>query len=114
MPEISDPNSRAPEGVYHQRLEVLRVELAHHQKRYAYLGYANLSVLALGIAAAIWIVVSRPISIYWIFLPAALFIFIAVVHERVSRAIDRNARSTLFYQRGLARLNNQWAGTGET
>ena len=113
MSAISQPNSRTPESVYHQRLEVLRFELAQHQKRYSYLGYANLSVLALGITAAIWIVVSRPISLYWIFLPAALFIFIAVWHERVSRAIDRNARAALFYQRGLARINNQWAGTGE-
>ncbi|MGA9884531.1 MAG: hypothetical protein WBQ34_12505 [Candidatus Acidiferrales bacterium] len=113
MHATPDPNSRNPEDEYQRRLDALHVELARHQKRHSLLGYTNLSVMLLGIGFAIWIVFSHSISVFWVFLPLAVFIFIAVLHERVSRAIDRNARATLYYQRGLDRINNRWAGTGE-
>lgn len=113
MDATPEPKSRAPEDEYQRRLDALRLQLTRHQKRHSLLGYTNASVMLLGIGFAIWIVFSRSISAFWVLLPLAVFIFIAVLHERVSRAIDRNTRATLFYQRGLARIHNQWAGTGE-
>ncbi len=114
MPETSDPNSRAPETEYHHRLEVLRGELSRLQQQDKLVGYTKLSVLIAGLAAVVGIVTSSRISLYWIFLPVAAFVFLAVLHERVIRAIERNARATLFYKRGLARIHDEWAGTGVT
>jgi MutS domain V len=114
MPETSEANSRAPQAEYHRRLEILRGDLVQLQRRDKLLGYAKLSVLIAGIAAAVWIVGSGRISPYWILVAVAVFIFFAVLHERVVRAIERNARATLFYKRGLARINDEWAGAGQT
>jgi len=114
MPETSEANSRAPEAEYHRRLEILRGELVQLQRRDKIIGYTKLSVLIAGIAAAVWIVTHGRISAYWILFPVAVFIFFVVLHERVVRAIERNARATLFYKRGLARINDEWAGAGET
>jgi MutS domain V len=114
MPDISEPNSRAPEEEYRRRLDLLRAELARRRRRDAFLGYAKLAMLALGLGLLLWVTFSRRISPYWLFLPVILFILLAVLHERVARAIERNSRARLFYERGLARIEDRWAGTGET
>jgi hypothetical protein len=114
MQETSEASSRAPEDEYHRRLEILRGELTQLQRRDKILGYTKLSVLIAGIIAAVWIVTHGRISPYWILLPVAVFIFLVVLHERVVRAIERNARAKLFYKRGLARINDEWAGAGNT
>ncbi len=103
-----------PEDEYHRRLERLRAERTILQKRDRLLGYAKLIVLIIGIIAAIWIAISGSIYLYWIFLPVAVFLFLVVMHDRVDRALEKNARATLYYKRGLARIHNEWAGTGET
>jgi len=114
MPETSDSNSRAPEDEYHRRLERLRTELTRLESRHRLFGYAKLSVLIIGILAAVWIVFSRAISPYWVIVPVAAFIVLVVLHDRVERAIERDARATLYYKRGLARIHNEWAGSGES
>jgi hypothetical protein len=44
----------------------------------------------------------------------ALFVLLAVFHEKLIRSIRLRARSIEFYDRGLARLENRWAARGET
>jgi len=46
--------------------------------------------------------------------PLAAFLWLAVLHERTLPAIRARQRTIAFYERGLARLQNHWAGTGET
>ncbi len=41
------------------------------------------------------------------------FLVLAVVHGRVTNARDRAQRAVDFYRRGLSRINNTWAGTGD-
>jgi len=114
MPETPDTNSCVPEDEYHRRLDRLRDERSALEGRHRFLGFAKLSVLIAGLIAAVWIIFSHRISLYWIIAPVAVFFFLVVLHDRVERAIERNARATLYYQRGLARIHNQWAGSGET
>jgi hypothetical protein len=38
----------------------------------------------------------------------------AVMHERVIRALKRCARAISFYERGLARIDGEWIGRGDT
>jgi hypothetical protein len=105
--------SRDPEAEYQHRIEALRTELIPLNRRHAVLGYAKVSLLFMGLGALAWIVTSKSTSIYWVLAPILLFLSLEVLHERVSRAIDRNARATKFYERGIARINDLWAGTGE-
>src|SRR5439155_15448644 len=45
--------------------------------------------------------------------PRPVFSALLVRHERVTRALLRAGRAVAFYERGLARLEDRWAGTGQ-
>ena len=53
-------------------------------------------------------------SPWWISLPVIAFISIAAYHSRILRARDLAQRAVSFYQRGLARIEDRWTGTGQT
>jgi hypothetical protein len=105
--------SRDPKAEYQRRIDALRSQLIPLNRRHAVLGYSKVILLFLGLAVLIWIITSKYISTYWVLAPILLFVFLEILHERVVRAIDRNARATQFYERGIARINDRWAGTGE-
>ncbi len=46
--------------------------------------------------------------------PVAVFVFLAILHERRLESIRLRRRAIHFYERGIARLEDRWAGTGET
>ena len=102
------------EHEYNRRLELLRASEVKFEERDTVLGYAKVSLLLSGVAAAFWLLTTRSSSIFWIFLPAFLFILLAVMHENVIRALKKCERAILFYERGLARIGDQWMGKGET
>src|SRR5579864_3302653 len=113
MPTPSS-NMQNAEREYNRRLELLRVSEVKFKARDTLLGYAKLFLLLSGVAVAFWLLTTRDFSIFWIFLPAFLFILLAFLHEGVIRALKRCQRAILFYERGLARIGNQWMGKGET
>ncbi len=76
------------------------------------IGGARLFVFLGGLLLA-WLAVDRAlVSPWWIAVPALLFVTLIVVHDQVIRARRRAERATAFYDRGLARLDDRWAGTG--
>src|SRR5215472_5307276 len=78
------------------------------------LGLARL-LLAILTAVLAWESFRRhALSPMWLTLPVIVFILVAVYHSRVLRARERANRAISFYQRGLARLEDRWAGTGQT
>lgn len=110
----SSKDQQDPESEYRGRLEVLRAKQVRDKKRDARLGAAKLSLLIGGLLLAIWILTTRILAIYWVLVPVVLFVLLAVLHERVIRSISRCSRAILFYEYGLARIGNVWAGKGET
>lgn len=52
------------------------------------------------------------LSPWWLLLPVAALIVLAVVHDRVDRDLRRAGRGIAYYERALARLENRWIGTG--
>jgi hypothetical protein len=51
---------------------------------------------------------------WWLLAPAVLFIWLVRRHDQVLRSRDAASRGIAFYERGLARLEDRWVGTGET
>ena len=49
----------------------------------------------------------------WLALPAAAFVVLIQRHDLVVRARSAAQRAMQFYERGLARIDDRWAGTGE-
>ena len=51
-------------------------------------------------------------SAWWTLVPVAAFGALIVVHDKVIRSRKRAQRVVEFYESGLARLGDRWAGTG--
>lgn len=106
------PNSESAQTAYERSLQQNRDALAYQQKWDRYLGYAK---VALGILAAILLVrfVHRLHGIWPLLADVAAFLVLVAVHEKVLTRIREIKRIITHYDRGLARLEDRWAGTGE-
>lgn len=84
--------------------------MAAREREHARLSYARL--LIFGVAFAAVIALGRA-AVPWLVLPGVAFIGLAFVHARVLNGRDRASRAVAFYDRGLARIEDRWAGTGD-
>ncbi len=66
------------------------------------------------IAIVIVLAIERVVPAWTPGLPVIAFIWLMAVHQRVQRRLERLRRSVRFYERGLSRLGDNWAGGGET
>ena len=89
------------------RLDSARRALARQDRRFS---YARLLTFAAG---ALLIAGWRALTPFWLVaLPAVVFLMLVQRHDRVLRRF-RGDRSIGFYERGLARIEDCWVGTGE-
>jgi MutS domain V len=96
------------------RLEERRRTAAREQKRFRRIGNARLAAGFAGVVAAFFVFGEVWISVWWLLLPLAVFGVLVAVHARVVERLERTNRAISFYERGLARLEDRWAGKGET
>jgi hypothetical protein len=104
---------KTPQIEYQSRLE-LRLAAAARQEQINR-RIAALRLLAFFTAACLaWLSFrSGLLSPWYLALPLAGFILLLVLHERVRKTQRFLARSAHYYERGIARLENRWAGEGE-
>lgn len=102
-----------PRAEYSHRLETSEVALAAVESYHRRLGYLKLMMLA-ACAAVLWLaILDQKVSAWWLLVPALAYVVLAIVHQRVLRARRRRVSVAAFYRRGLARIDDTWAGTGE-
>ncbi len=102
-----------PHAEYTRRLEFRRAAVALLERRHIWIGNARLAIAA-SAALMFWFAFVRHwFSAWWLVLPAAAFVAAAIAHARVIRARDRAQRGAAFWESGLARLEDRWAGNGE-
>ena len=104
--------SGSPGDEYRSRLMQRRASFDELSSRDARYSVGRLAVFAAGAALAVawwqgWMVAA------WLALPAILFAALIQRHDRVIRARAAAQRAIHFYERGLARIEDRWAGTGE-
>jgi hypothetical protein len=102
-----------PAQVYTQRLHELNLVQAAEQRREARLGYSKLAVAAVTLISAV-LFLHYTKALEFLLLPVCAFMLLAVLHEKAIRSLRYRSRAITFYQRGLARLEDRWSGTGET
>jgi hypothetical protein len=103
-----------PGDEYKARLAAHRATEARLTRRHERLGNLRLATSAVAIFLA-WQILGRgALSWPWLLVPAAFFLFLMIWHDRVLRARTRAERGAAFYEQGLARLEDRWAGTGES
>src|SRR5687768_5946437 len=101
-----------PGDEYRARLADRRVSFAALSGQDARFSQARLATFAAGLVLALawWQGWAQGL---WLVLPAAVFAVLIQRHDRVLRARSAAQRAIYFYERGLARIEDRWAGTGE-
>src|SRR5262249_56861407 len=105
---VSSANSSPPRDEYTRRLEDRRRRHAFLGQRERVLGFSRLGVFLIGVVVAFLAFYFQWFSAWWLAVPVAVFSALLVWHERVARAWYRAGRAVAFYERGLARLNDDW------
>jgi MutS domain V len=110
--ESSSPPHSDPHAEYTQRLMSVRalatlLARANHQ-------VSNLRLLVFLTGVGLWGFLIRPgsLSAWWLLCPLLLFGALVLYHETVRRQMQLTNRSIRFYERGLARVEDRWEGTG--
>jgi hypothetical protein len=110
----TDSASNAVKAEYSSRLTQRREQAARLQLKHLWLG--NLRIVIFVGIIAFWLIVGRhgaPSAIV-LYSPVILFLTVVYVHRRVVYASKLVKRAIAFYERGIARLEDRWAGTGDT
>jgi MutS-like protein len=103
-----------PHSEYTQRRDARRTDAARLARRERRISNARLIVFAAGVAIAWLAVDAKLLSPAWLLVPFGVFVVLIFVHDTVIRMRQRQERAAAFYDRGLARLEDRWIGTGET
>lgn len=63
---------------------------------------------------AVGVVVDAMVFGVWIVVPIAIFVALAIAHDRCIRGLKRAQLSIAHYERCIARVQDEWAGTGRS
>ncbi|MGC2828674.1 MAG: hypothetical protein WB994_03470, partial [Candidatus Acidiferrum sp.] len=103
-----------PKAEYEKRLGKHLETIAGKDRLHLRIGYAKLIAIAAGLVVA-WIIFGRHwLAIYWLIVPAAVYALLGILHGRVLRAKGRAETAADFYRKGVARIEDRWAGSGQT
>ena len=100
-------------SIYAARLATLQSDRTRLRQQDRFLGVSKLIVAAVTIAIALWLARLHPAALAWSLLPALAFVVLWIAHERLLRRLAAADRVERYYQRGLARLEDKWPGTGD-
>jgi hypothetical protein len=108
-----------PDGVstsheYFVRLEKFAAAVAAKQRQHILAGNTKLGVVIAGLLL-VWMYADKKwLSPYWLALPLCVYAALAVFHEQILRGRARAETAAAYYRKGLARIEDRWAGTGQS
>jgi hypothetical protein len=106
-----DAGGEGPASVYDRRLQKLKLFQAADRRRERLLGYAKLLVAAVTLIAALVFLHSLS-GLEYLPAPVGVFLVLGVLQEKAIRRLRFRARAIDFFERGLARIDDRWAGSG--
>jgi hypothetical protein len=101
-----------PRAEYEQRLARFRVQQTILQRRLAWLGNARFALFVAGMLLFFMTILLRLASPYWLLLPTGVFVCLSLAFDRASSRCRHASRAVAYYEFGLARLDERWAGRG--
>src|SRR5271154_3433856 len=107
-------NVAEPKAEYSNRLEKYLKRIAGRDRVHLRVGYAKLLVIAAGLALAWSVLAKHFLSAYWLIAVLAAYLLLTILHGRVLRAKERANTAAEFYRKGIARIEDRWAGKGQT
>src|SRR5437867_2756905 len=103
-----------PRAEYVRRLENRKKRVAHYERHDHQVSILRLITAIIFVLAAFASLVQHAISSLSLLLPVVLFIILVVLHEGVSRSLRRARKSVVFYEDGVARIEDRWIGRGQS
>jgi hypothetical protein len=100
-----------PRAEYAVRIARWDEGIARGERRHRRMGNLRLADACVA-AVMVWASVRGYVSPFWLAAPAVIFVTLVIAHERVLRHNARAARARGQYVRGLARIDDRWAGSG--
>lgn len=108
------PQTVSASAEYKTRQKERQARADRCQKIHIRLGNIRL-LLAITAAIIAWESLhGHALSAWWLLVPAVIFAVLAVFHSRVLRRQELANRAVSFYTLGLARIEDRWAGMGQT
>jgi hypothetical protein len=103
-----------PTHEYSTRLERFAAVVEAKRRKHILAGNTKGGVIAAALVLA-WMSLAKAwFSPYWLALPVCVYVALTIAHEYILRARGRAETAESFYRRGLARVEDRWAGTGQT
>jgi hypothetical protein len=103
---------RSATGEYRSAIDALQRLQRSAQVRGRIFGIGKVILAALTLIAAGFLI-HHTTGLLFLLAPAAVFVVLAILHEKLLEKMRHRARAIRFYQDGLARLNDEWRGRGE-
>ena len=102
-----------PQVEYSKRLEVYQALVASKNRVHLRVGNSKLAVVAAGLLLVWLTLAKRVLPSYWLLVPIVFYLALAIFHEHVLRARARAETAAALYRKGIARIEDRWAGTGQ-
>ena len=103
-----------PRVEYSKRLETQLQTIAQKERAHVLLGNLKLATLVAALALA-WLSLGKhALALRWVLAPVVIYAVLAVLHEFTVRSRTCAETAASFYRRGLARMEDRWAGSGES
>jgi MutS domain V len=106
---VSDPRVE-----YSKQLETCLQVVAAKNRLHIQVGNFKLAVVAGGLVLAWFCLHQEALPSYWLAVPGLFYLTLAFSHEKILRARSRAESAAAFYRRGIARIEDRWAGMGST
>ncbi|MGC1290666.1 MAG: hypothetical protein WA855_05240 [Candidatus Acidiferrales bacterium] len=85
---------------------------AERERVHIRIGNCKLLVIVAGLVLGWYALLRHRASPYWLLIPVITYLALAVWHELTIRARTRAEHAAAFYERGLARIEDRWSGSG--
>jgi hypothetical protein len=106
--------SEQPDVEYQRRLDQRRQEAQRWARTERAVSFSRLAVMVALLVTAWLAIQSELFSPWWTALPLLAFLVLVLFHRRVLERGAVAARSAAYYEAGLARIDDRWAGAGPT
>jgi hypothetical protein len=103
-----------PREEYRRRADRRAIEAAAAAGREETISRVRLTVFLAAVLLGWLSLGAGRLSPWWLAAPAVVFVALIVLHARVRARRRRAERGRAFFERGLARLDGQWAGAGRS
>ena len=107
-------SSPSPSEEYKKRQQARETQVAHFERQHLRFGNLRLIIVVVTLIASWFSLDRNAFSPWWLLFAVVLFLVIAILHAKVLRKRACAERAVDFYRKGLARIEDRWAGFGQT